>query len=124
MLSEAVTEAGRPKVERLVAEQLILDTLHFFASDRLECVRRLGRGETTYGTFQTSHVHTCGTLKRLDLGLCAGSQNQHQSCHGSFESSFSRTNVYECASMQVLKCRRAPVMRHLELVKRTGVLSG
>ncbi|KAK9821283.1 hypothetical protein WJX74_008679 [Apatococcus lobatus] len=43
MLGEAA-EGGRAKIERIIAEQLILDTLHYFSSDRLECVRRLGRG--------------------------------------------------------------------------------
>ena len=44
MLGEAA-EGGRPKIERIIAEQLILDTLQYFSTDRLECVRRLGRGE-------------------------------------------------------------------------------
>ena len=51
MLGEAA-EGGRAKIERIIAEQLILDTLHYFFSDRLECVRRLGRGEPIYLALQ------------------------------------------------------------------------
>ncbi len=38
------TELGTLKVERLVAEEYILDTIHFFEADRVECARRLAKG--------------------------------------------------------------------------------
>lgn len=38
------TEQGKPRVERLVAEEYILDTLHFFDGDRVQCARRLAIG--------------------------------------------------------------------------------
>lgn len=38
------TELGPLKMERLVAEEYILDTIHFFDADRVECARRLAKG--------------------------------------------------------------------------------
>lgn len=38
------TELAKPKIERLVAEEYILDTIHFFEGDRVECARRLAKG--------------------------------------------------------------------------------
>lgn len=38
------TELGRLKMERLVAEEYILDTIHFFEADRVECAKRLAKG--------------------------------------------------------------------------------
>ncbi len=38
------TEQGKPRVERLVAEEYILDTLHYFDGDRVKCARRLAHG--------------------------------------------------------------------------------
>ncbi|KAK9820118.1 hypothetical protein WJX72_006327 [[Myrmecia] bisecta] len=37
------TEGERAKMERLVAEEYILDTIHFFDGDRVECARRLAK---------------------------------------------------------------------------------
>ena len=37
------TEAGRPPVERLVAEDYILDTLFYFEGNHVECAKRLAR---------------------------------------------------------------------------------
>ena len=38
------TGHGAPKVERLVAEEYVLDTIHFFEGDRVQCARRLAAG--------------------------------------------------------------------------------
>ncbi|CAL8461756.1 g1287 [Coccomyxa elongata] len=38
------TELGRLKMERLVAEEYILDTIQFFEADRVECAKRLAKG--------------------------------------------------------------------------------
>ncbi|KAK9846278.1 hypothetical protein WJX81_000837 [Elliptochloris bilobata] len=38
------TEQGKPRIERLVAEEYILDTLHYFDGDRVQCARRLAMG--------------------------------------------------------------------------------
>jgi hypothetical protein len=38
------TAQGKPLVERLVAEEYILDTLHFFDGDRVQCARRVALG--------------------------------------------------------------------------------
>ena len=45
LLSPEHTEQGKPRIERLVAEEYILDTMHYFDGDRLECAVRLANGE-------------------------------------------------------------------------------
>ena len=44
LLAAQHTEQGKPRIERLVAEEYILDTLHFFDGDRVQCARRLAMG--------------------------------------------------------------------------------
>lgn len=44
LLPSEHTELGPLKMERLVAEEFILDTIHFFEADRVECARRLAKG--------------------------------------------------------------------------------
>ena len=73
MLGEAA-EGGRAKIERIIAEQLILDTLHYFSSDRLECVRRLGRGEAS----STALHEVSGSLTyHFEFNLASGDSEDH-----------------------------------------------
>ncbi|GAB4821122.1 hypothetical protein N2152v2_008168 [Parachlorella kessleri] len=44
LLDPQHTQGERPKVERLVAEEYILDTVEAFESDRVECAKRLAGG--------------------------------------------------------------------------------
>ena len=48
MLPPEHTMGGKPKIERLVAEEYILDTIHFYNGDRVECARTLASGVYTY----------------------------------------------------------------------------
>jgi len=38
------TWGDKPKIERLVAEEYILDTIHFYDGDRVECAKTLALG--------------------------------------------------------------------------------
>lgn len=49
LLSPEHTEQGKPRIERLVAEEYILDTLHYFDGDRVECALRLANGSGPEG---------------------------------------------------------------------------
>lgn len=40
------TWGDQPKIERLVAEEYMLDTMHFFEGDRVECARTLALGSS------------------------------------------------------------------------------
>jgi nuclear cap-binding protein subunit 1 len=46
------TQLAQAKIERLVAEEYILDTINFFEGDRVECARRLAKG-----AFRPSCLH-------------------------------------------------------------------
>lgn len=45
LLDRQHTFGTRPAVERLVAEEYILDTMTYFEADRVECAKRLAKGE-------------------------------------------------------------------------------
>jgi len=40
-----VPQGERPAIERLVAEEYVLDTVFYFEADRVECAKRLAGGE-------------------------------------------------------------------------------
>lgn len=40
------TWGSRPKIERLVAEEYIIDTIHYFDADRVACAKTLASGDT------------------------------------------------------------------------------
>ena len=46
LLAADVTHGGRRALDYLIAQQLILDTVHYFDGDRLACARRLAHGES------------------------------------------------------------------------------
>jgi hypothetical protein len=41
LLPSEHTSHGKPQIERLVAEEYILDTIAFFEGDRVQCAQRL-----------------------------------------------------------------------------------
>lgn len=45
LLPSEATWGDKPIIERLIAEEYILDTIHFFDGDRVECARTLALGK-------------------------------------------------------------------------------
>lgn len=41
---EQTQKAGLHSLDHIVAQQLVLDTVHFFDGDRVQCARRLAQG--------------------------------------------------------------------------------
>lgn len=66
LLSPEHTEQGKPRIERLVAEEYILDTMHYFDGDRLECAVRLATGERSEG----ARLQWCAESASLRLSRC------------------------------------------------------
>lgn len=46
LLPAEATSGKQKKIERLVAEEYILDTIHYYDGDRVECAKTLALGET------------------------------------------------------------------------------
>ena len=55
------TSHGKPQIERLVAEEYILDTLAFFEGDRVQCAQRLA-GELLRPA--SPHTRSCAACER------------------------------------------------------------
>lgn len=55
------TSHGKPQIERLVAEEYILDTITFFEGDRVQCAQHLASEPTLKPACHrfTHAVHTC-----------------------------------------------------------------
>ena len=45
LLPAEATSGKQKKIERLVAEEYILDTIHYYDGDRVECAKTLALGE-------------------------------------------------------------------------------
>lgn len=45
LLPREATWGNLPKIEQLVAEEYVLDTIHYFDGDRVECARTLALGK-------------------------------------------------------------------------------
>lgn len=64
------TEQGKPRIERLVAEEYILDTLHFFDGDRVQCARRLAMGAPEFVIDKcVAHAGVCGVGVKVGVLL-------------------------------------------------------
>ena len=51
LLPPEATWGGLPKIEQIVAEEYVLDTIHYFDGDRVECARTLALGNSASSEF-------------------------------------------------------------------------
>ena len=66
LLAAEVTHSKGRELDYLIAQQLILDTVHYFDGDRLACARRLAHGEAPacLHLFADSHLQAVHTIRK------------------------------------------------------------
>ena len=60
LLPAARTGGDRPALDRIIAEEYILDTISFFDGNRVDCAGRLA-----YGAFEEAQKGGCGVRHRI-----------------------------------------------------------
>ena len=53
---EQTQKAGLHSLDHIIAQQLVLDTVHFFDGDRVQCARRLAQGDHPFKTISLTTI--------------------------------------------------------------------
>ena len=69
LLPAEATASKQKKIERVVAEEYVLDTIHYYDGDRVECAKTLALGEMTLlQSFSSPPQRNAGSII-IALGL-------------------------------------------------------